>query len=244
MSRRTATHGLEPSRSASPGQGHAVTGDRGLKRRRDAGARGYEQAHAIVDDQSSLAYAELLRTTSAGATVERLRRPARSRSEPRTGSGPKRLMTGNDWSYTRNRSPARAARRRVGYNHRRTLKRLATTRTASSRACTRRRPANGPTASRYRSSRHRAAALPHWLALVQRSQTAQLARRLPRISRVHNVCRLQRAGRVDPGSCDGRPYGGSTGTRPKRGKISGVTKAVISLIRVPSRVSTSSAAAT
>jgi transposase InsO family protein len=41
---------------------------------------------------------------------------------------------------------------------------------------------------RYRSSRHRAAALPHWLAYYNQRRPHSSLEGKPPISRVHNVC--------------------------------------------------------
>jgi transposase InsO family protein len=102
------------------------------------------------------------------------------------GIEPKRLMTDNAWSYTRNRS----------------LRELLTEREVKHvRTPTRRPQPNGKVERfhqtmarewayglRYRSSRHRAAALPHWLAYYNERRPHGSLGGLPPTSRVHNVC--------------------------------------------------------
>jgi transposase InsO family protein len=164
--------------------GHAVTGDR-TRSAADKRARvGYDYAHAIVDDHSRLAYAELLpdaRATTVTAFIERaLAFFAAHAIEPT------RLMTDNHWSYTRNRS-LRELLRAHAIKHLRTP--------------TRRPQPNGKVERfhqtmakewaygvRYRSARHRAAALPHWLAYYNQRRPHSSLNGLPPSSRVHNVC--------------------------------------------------------
>jgi transposase len=83
--------------------GHAVTGDRRSKRARlSRSGVGYDFAHAIVDDHSRLAYAELLEDERA-ETVTAFVARALQWFEVR-GFKARRLMTDNAWSYVRNRS--------------------------------------------------------------------------------------------------------------------------------------------
>ncbi len=164
--------------------GHAVTGDRSSSAADKRARVGYDFAHAVVDDHSRLGYAELLpdcrAQTVTGFTERALAFYASHGIEAR------RLMTDNHWSYIRNRSlrDLLAAR---GIRH------LTTP--------TRRPQVNGKVERfhqtmarewaygvRYRSSRHRAAALPHWLRYYnERRPHSSLGGKAP-ISRVHNVC--------------------------------------------------------
>jgi transposase InsO family protein len=164
--------------------GHALTGDRSSsasdRRRRD----GYEFAHAIVDDHSRLAYAELLPDCRA-ATVTAFTERALAFFAGK-GIRTRRLMTDNHWSYTRNRS----------------LRELLAERSVKHLRTPKRRPQpNGKVERfhqtmarewayglRYRSSRHRAAALPHWLAYYNQRRPHSSLEGKPPISRVHNVC--------------------------------------------------------
>ena len=86
--------------------GHRVTGDRSQRSTRlDAPETrvGYDFAHAIVDDHSRLAYAELL-DDETSSDRERLRRASARLLRTSTASVAKRLMTDNGFSYVKNRS--------------------------------------------------------------------------------------------------------------------------------------------
>ena len=164
--------------------GHALTGVR-TRSSADRQARvGYDYAHAVVDDHSRLGYAELLddeRAATVTAFVERALAVFAAH-----GIEAKRLMTDNAWAYTKNRS----LRELLAHHHVRHL----TTRP--------RRPRTNGKVERfhqtmarewayglgYRSSRHRAAALPHWLAYYNERRPHSSLGGLPPISRVHNVC--------------------------------------------------------
>jgi transposase InsO family protein len=153
--------------------GHAVTGDRRRTAAEKRARVGYDYAHAIVDDHSRLAYAELLADERAGTVtgfVERALQAFAAR-----GIEPKRLMTDNAWAYTKNRSlhqllERRGIRQLTTKPHRpRTNGKVERFHQTMAREW-----AYG---LRYRSSKHRAAALATLAALLQRAQTAQLARR-------------------------------------------------------------------
>jgi transposase InsO family protein len=164
--------------------GHAVTGDRGSTAAEKKARVGYEYAHAIVDDHSRLGYAELLPDAKA-ATVTAFTERALAFFTAH-GVAAKRLMTDNHWSYTLNRS----------------LRELLETRAIKHLRTPKRRPQpNGKVERfhqtmasewayglRYRSSRHRADALPHWLRYYNESRPHSSLGGLPPISRVHNVC--------------------------------------------------------
>jgi transposase InsO family protein len=164
--------------------GHALTGDRSSSAAERREQPGYEHAHAIVDDHSRLAYAELLEDERAPTVTAFVTRALAFSAGH--GIEPKRLMTDNAWSYTLNRSLRELLAER-GVKHVRTPKR--------------RPQPNGKverfhqTMARewayglpYRSSRHRAAALPHWLAYYNERRPHGSLGGLPPISRVHNVC--------------------------------------------------------
>ena len=165
--------------------GHAVTGDR---RRTAAEKRvgvGYDYAHAVVDDHSRLGYAELLddeRAPTVTAFVERALAFFAA-----YGIEPKRLMTDNHWSYTLNSSLRELLHTR-GIKHLRTPKRRPQPNGKVERfhQTMAREWAYGV---RYRTSRHRAAALPHWLAYYNQRRPHSSLGGLPPRSRVHNVCR-------------------------------------------------------
>jgi transposase InsO family protein len=164
--------------------GHAVTGDRSSTAAEKKARLGYDFAHAIVDDHSRLAYAELLSDCQAASVTGFLERALAFFAAH--GIQARRLMTDNHWSYTRNRSLRELLQARA-IEHLRTPKR--------------RPQANGKVERfhqtmarewayglRYRSSRHRAAALPHWLRYYNERRPHSSVGGRPPISRVHNVC--------------------------------------------------------
>ena len=91
--------------------GHAVTGDRSSTAAEKRAKVGYEHAHAIVDDHSRLAYAELLDDERAATVTAFVTRAFAFFAEH--GVEPKRLMTDNAWSYTLNRSLQELLRERA-----------------------------------------------------------------------------------------------------------------------------------
>jgi transposase InsO family protein len=163
--------------------GHAVTGDRRRTAAEKRARVGYDYAHAIVDDHSRLAYAELLADERAGTVtgfVERALQAFAAR-----GIEPKRLMTDNAWAYTKNRSLRQLLERR-GIRHLTTKPHRPRTNGKVERfhQTMAREWAYG---LRYRSSRHRAAALPHWLRYYNERRPHSSLGGLAPISRVHNV---------------------------------------------------------
>jgi transposase InsO family protein len=163
--------------------GHAVTGDH-RKTYADKRARvGYDYAHAIVDDHSRFAYAELLEDERAETVTGFVQRALAALEAE--GIQASRLMTDNAWTYTKNHSLRDLLSQR-GIRH-------LTTRPYRPRA-------NGKVERfhqtmarewayglRYRSSRHRAAALPHWLGYYNQHRPHSAIGGLPPTSRVHNV---------------------------------------------------------
>ncbi len=161
--------------------GHRLTGDR---RSQDRVPDGVDHVHAIVDDHSRLAYAEVhpdARAQSAAGFLER----ALAFYEGH-GISAKRLLTDNAWAYTRGRA-FRDVLARHGIRH-------STTRPYRPRT-------NGKverfhqTMARewaygvlYRSHAERARALPHWLDHYNRGRPHSSLGDRPPISRVHNVC--------------------------------------------------------
>src|SRR5207237_5545182 len=113
---RPAAHGHQPLRPL-PAPGHRMTGDRSQRSRnwmRPQTRGGYDYAHAIVDDHSRLAYVELHSDERAATVTGFLERAlvffAAHAIEP------KRVMTDNAWSYTKNRSLRQLLARR-GIHH-------------------------------------------------------------------------------------------------------------------------------
>jgi transposase InsO family protein len=163
--------------------GHRVTGDRSSTAAEKRTKLGYDFAHAIVDDRSRLGYAELLPDAKA-ATVTAFTERALGFFASH-GIEAKRLMTDNHWSYTLNRS-LRELLTAHGIKHLRTPKRRpqANGKVERFHQTMAREWAYGV---RYRSSRHRAAALPHWLSYYNQRRPHSSLGGLPPISRVHNV---------------------------------------------------------
>jgi transposase InsO family protein len=165
--------------------GHAVTGDR----RKTAFDRrfppGYDYAHAIVDDHSRLGYAELLPDEKAITVTAFVERALVFFAEH--GIEPKRVMTDNAFSYVHNRS-LRELFAAHAIRHLRTKPYRPRTNGKVERfhQTMAREWAYGV---RYRSHRHRAAALPHWLDHYNTRRPHSSLDGLPPISRVHNVCR-------------------------------------------------------
>ena len=98
----------------------------------------------------------------------------------------RRLMTDNAWAYTKNRSLRELLSER-GLRHLTTRPRRPRTNGKVERfhQTMAREWAYG---LRYRSSRHRAAALPHWLRYYNERRPHSSLGGRPPISRVHNVC--------------------------------------------------------
>jgi transposase len=125
--------------------GHRVTGDRSqsLRGRKVATTVGYDYAHALVDDHSRLAYAELHNDEKAATVTGFLERALAFFAEH--GIVAQRLMTDNGFSYVKNRS-LRELLAREGIHHL-TTKPTGHAPTARSSASTRRWVASGPTDS-------------------------------------------------------------------------------------------------
>jgi transposase InsO family protein len=161
--------------------GHRVTGDRTSQDRQHKD--GVDVVHAIIDDHSRLAYAEIHNDERAATVAGFLERALAFYS--RHGITARRLMTDNAWAYTRSRDVQQLL------DHHR-LRHL-TTKPYRPRT-------NGKverlhqTMARewayglvYRNHRDRAAALPHWLHHYNTTRPHSSLGGQPPISRVHNV---------------------------------------------------------
>jgi transposase InsO family protein len=161
--------------------GHRLTGDRSSQDRQHRD--GVDIVHAIVDDHSRLAYAEIHDDAKAPTVVGFLERALAFYASH--AIRPKRVMTDNAWAYAR----SRALRQLLARHHIHHL----TTRPHRPRT-------NGKverfhqTMARewaygllYQSHRERAAALPHWLHHYNTRRPHSSLDGQPPISRIHNV---------------------------------------------------------
>jgi transposase InsO family protein len=165
--------------------GHAVTRDRTSSADKKRRKVGYDVVHAIVDDHSRLAYAEVLPDAKAQTVAAFIKRALAVYTQH--GIRPRRLISDNAWSYTKNRSLRELlADRKI---------RHLTTKPYTPRT-------NGKverfiqTLERewayglvYASSTHRQDALPYWLDHYNRSRPHSSLKGHPPISRVRNLCR-------------------------------------------------------
>jgi transposase InsO family protein len=170
-------------RFSSPG--HAVTGDRtrsGAERRARVG---HEFAHSIIDDHSRIAFTELHpdeRAQTVTAFFERALGFFRA-----LGIEPRRVQTDNHFSYVKNRSLAELlARERISHHTIRPRTPRHNGKVERYQQTLKREWGLG---QRYRSSTHRARALPHWLRHYNESRRHSAIGNTPPISRVRNVLR-------------------------------------------------------
>jgi transposase InsO family protein len=162
--------------------GHRVTGDRRSQDRQHID--GVDVVHALVDDHSRLAYAEIHDDEQAVTVVGFLERALAFYEQH--GITAKRLMTDNAWAYVRSREL-----RRLLEQHQ--IRHLTTKP---------HRPRTNGKVERfhqtmahewayglvYQSHRSRAQALPHWLTHYNTTRPHSSLGGRPPISRVHNVC--------------------------------------------------------
>ena len=122
--------------------GHRVTGNRRSQDRQHRD--GIDIVHAIVDDRSRLAYAEIHDDQRAATVVGFLERALAFYASH--GITTKRLMTDNGWSYVKSRDLRRLLERH-GIRHLKTQPYRPRTNGKVERASTRRWRASGPTGS-------------------------------------------------------------------------------------------------
>ena len=146
---------------------------------------GYEVVHAIVDDHSRFAYAEVLPDAKAPTVTGFCARALAFYAD--YGIQPRRLMTDNAWSYTLNRS----------------LRQLLSEREIRHLTIKPHRPQTNGKVERfiqtlhrewayglvYTSSQHRQHALPYWLHHYNHARPHSSLGNRPPTSRVQNVCR-------------------------------------------------------
>jgi transposase InsO family protein len=163
--------------------GHRVTGNRRSQDRRRLD--GSDVVHAIVDDHSRLAYAEIHDNQRAATVVGFLERALVYYEQH--GVSAKRLMTDNAWQYARSRQLRRLLEQN-GIRHLRTQPYRPRTNGKVERfhQTMAREWAYGHV---YQSHRERAHALPHWLNHYNTARPHSSLGGRPPISRVHNVRR-------------------------------------------------------
>ena len=163
--------------------GHRVTGDRSSQLRRHHD--GVDVVHAIVDDHSRLAYAEIHDDQQATTVIGFLERALAFYQQH--GISARRLMTDNAWQYARSRELRRLLERH-SIRHLKTQPYRPRTNGKVERfhQTMAREWAYGLV---YQSHRERSQALPHWLNHYNTARPHSSLRGRPPISRVHNVRR-------------------------------------------------------
>src|SRR3954447_20448945 len=161
--------------------GHRVTGDRSSQDRQHRD--GVDYVHAIVDDHSRLAYAEIHDDQRAGTVIGFLGRALAFYDAH--GITARRVMTDNAWAYARSR---RLRELLAGHQIRHLTTQPYRPRTNGKverfHQTMAREWAYGLA---YRTHRHRNAALPDWLDNYNRRRPHSSISDRPPISRVHNV---------------------------------------------------------
>lgn len=165
--------------------GHALTGDRSRTFAEKRDGPGWEFAHSIVDDHSRLAYTELHRDQRAETVTAFTERALGFFAGH--GIQSRRLMTDNHLSYKRNRS-LRELLAREGIRHLFIAVRRPQTNGKVERYQQTLKREWG-LGQRYRSSEHRARALPHWLDHYNEQRRHSAIGDRPPISRVRNLSR-------------------------------------------------------
>jgi transposase InsO family protein len=161
--------------------GHRLTGDRSSqdRRRRD----GVDYVHAIIDDHSRLAYAEIHPDQRAATAAGFLDRALRFFAEQ--GIVAKRLMTDNAWIYVKSRE----LRQLLDRNeiHHLTTKPYRPRTNGKVERFHQTMAREWAYGLLYSSHRERATALPHWLDHYNTRRPHSSLGGRPPISRVHNV---------------------------------------------------------
>ena len=161
--------------------GHRVTGDR---RSQDHLPDGVDYVHAVVDDHSRLAYAEIhddARAATASGFLERALAFYAAH-----GISVRRVMTDNAWAYTKGRTFRELlAKRDIRHLRTKPYRPRTNGKVERFHQTMAREWAYGLV---YRSHRERTHALPHWLDHYNRGRPHSSLGNQPPISRVHNVC--------------------------------------------------------
>ncbi len=161
--------------------GHRVTGDR---RSQDHVPDGVDHVHAIVDDHSRLAYAEIHSDARAETAASFLERALAFYAAH--GISVRRVMTDNAWAYTRGRAFRELlAKRDIRHLKTKPYRPRTNGKVERFHQTMAREWAYGVI---YRSHHERERALPHWINHYNRGRPHSSLRGQPPISRVHNVC--------------------------------------------------------
>jgi transposase InsO family protein len=167
--------------------GHRVTGDRSQRARtwmRPETRVGYDFVHAVVDDHSRLAYAEIHPDERAATAVAFLARALAFFAEHAIET--KRVMTDNAFAYVRSHA-FRELLARDGIRHL-TIEAYRPRTNGKVERFHQTMAREWAYGLAYRSHRERAAALPHWLTHYNLRRPHSSLGDRPPISRVHNVC--------------------------------------------------------
>jgi transposase InsO family protein len=165
--------------------GHAVTGDRTTTGAQKRESVGYEIAHSAIDDHSRLAYTELHLDEKA-ATVLGFTQRAMAFFAAH-GITIERWQTDNTWTSTRN-TAFQALLTAHGIRHR-TIPPRTPKRNGKAERYQQTLKREWALEQRYRSSHHRAAALPHWLHHYNNARNHSSIGNRPPITRVRNHLR-------------------------------------------------------
>jgi transposase InsO family protein len=161
--------------------GHRVTGDRSSQDRQHRD--GIDFAHAIVDDHTRLAYAEIHPDQKATTVAGFLERALVFYASH--GITAKRLMTDNAWTYVKSRAVRELlARNEIRHLTTKPYRPRTNGKVERFHQTMAREWADGLV---YRSHHDRAAALPHWLDHYNQTRPHSSLGGQPPISRVHNL---------------------------------------------------------
>jgi transposase InsO family protein len=162
--------------------GHRVTGDRSSQDRHHRD--GIDVVHAIIDDRSRLAYAEIHDDEQAATVAGFVERALAFYRHH--GITARRLMTDNAWAYTRSRRFQQTlAAHEIRHLTTKPYRPRTNGKIERFHQTMAREWAHGLS---YPSHRHRADALPHWLHHYNHHRPHSSLGGQPPISRVHNVC--------------------------------------------------------
>jgi transposase InsO family protein len=161
--------------------GHRVTGDR---RSQDHVPDGVDHVHAVVDDRSRLAYAEILDDATAATSAGFLERALAFYTAH--GISVQRVMTDNAWAYTRGRAIRELlTKRKIRHFTTKPYRPQTNGKVERFHQTMAHEWAYGLT---YRTHHDRTKALPHRLHHYNHHRPHSSLGGQPPISRVHNVC--------------------------------------------------------